>query len=279
MTTRNTIFSLLIGSLCLSACGGGSGSTADNPLVDDPLLSDPLSAPIETVPANQPDTGSASSGGREESPAESAIARYTVTLENYWGVDDFPQGFPESAHLSLIGGATHNSAVSFWAEGDVASRGIEDMAEAGLIDVLLLDEVAPAIANGTANAGIEVREFTAPQVNGVPGVKVFELEMNANWPLVSLVTMLGPSPDWFVGVSGLSLQVNNVWLNAATVELPIYDGGSKSDITPIMGGPDIIPPNPVSLVAYDTATGVYLPSDTAQNVARITFQRVFTPTQ
>ncbi len=277
MTTRYTILSLLVSGLSLSACGGGSSS--DSSLTNAPLLSDPLSAPVEIIPVNQPDTGSATSGGDEQSTADLATARYLVTLENYWGVDDFPQGFPESAHLSLIGGATHNSAVSFWAEGDVASRGIEDMAEAGLIDVLLLDEVAPAIANGTANAGIEIREFTAPQVNGVPGVKVFELEMDANWPLVSLVTMLGPSPDWFVGVSGLSLQIDNVWLNELSVDLPIYDGGSKSDISPIMGGPDIIPPNPVSLVAYDTTTGVYLPSDTAQNVAKITFQRVLTPTQ
>lgn len=277
MTTRNTILSLLVSSLCLSACGGGSSS--DSFPANTPLLSDPLSAPVEIIPANQPDTGPATSGEGEQSSADLATARYTVTLENFWSVDEFPQGFPESAHLSLIGGATHNSAVSFWAEGDVASRGIEDMAEAGLIDVLLLDEVAPAIANGTANAGIEIREFTAPQVNGVPGVKIFELEMHANWPLVSLVTMLGPSPDWFVGVSGLPLQIDGAWLNAAIVDLPIYDGGSKSDITPIMGGPDIIPPNPIGLVAYDAATGVYLPSVNAQNVARITFQRVITPTQ
>ena len=202
------------------------------------------------------------------------IARYRVTLENLWGADDFPQGFPEEAHLSLVGGATHNVAVSFWNEGEIASKGIEDMAEAGLIDRLLFDEVGPAITNGTANSTIEFREYTDAKIAGLPGRQVFEIEMDVEWPLVSLVTMLGPSPDWFVGVSGLSLLVNGEWTTQLSVDLPLYDGGSKSDITPIMGGPDIIPPNPIGLVAYDKATGVYLPTDEPQNVARLTFEKL-----
>lgn len=54
----------------------------------------------------------------------------------------------------------------------------------------------------------------------------------------------------------------------------MYDGGTKSDITPIMGGPDIMPPNPIGLVAYDPSIGVYLPSIEPQMVARLTFERL-----
>ena len=106
----------------------------------------------------------------------------------------------------------------------------------------------------------------------MPGLLTFEISMEANWPLVSMVTMLGPSPDWFIGVSGLSLQEQGQWLTQLTVDLPINDGGTKSDITPMMGGPDIIPANPIGLVAYDTATGVYLPTQTPQIGARLTFE-------
>jgi len=148
------------------------------------------------------------------------------------------------------------------------------MAEAGLIDKLLFDEVSPAITNGTADSMIDVREFTDAQIDGIPGVLIFEIEMNLEWPLVSMVTMLGPSPDWFVGVSGQSLLKDDRWVTELSLDLPIYDGGTKSDIVPIMGGPDIIPANPVGLVAYDAATGVYLPTDEPQNVARVTFQRI-----
>jgi len=148
------------------------------------------------------------------------------------------------------------------------------MAEAGLIDKLLLDEKAPAITNGTANSMIEIREFTDAQVNGIPGVLMFDIDMNIDWPQISMVTMLGPSPDWFVGVSGLSLYEHDAWATELKLDLPLYDAGTKSDITPIMGGPDIIPANPIGLVAYDATTGVYLATDTPQNVARLTLKRI-----
>jgi len=202
-------------------------------------------------------------------------ATYRITIKNHWGVDEFPQGFPDDAHLSLIGGASHNAAVSFWQAGDIASPGIEDMAEAGLIDRLLSDEVAPAIDNGTADSKIEFREFTGPSINGVAGQQQFEVALDRDWPLVTLVTMLGPSPDWFVGVSGQSLLSDDEqWFETLEVDLPLFDAGTKSDITPVMGGPDIVPPLPIGPVAYDASTGVYLPSEQPQNVVSLVFERL-----
>lgn len=237
MTTRFPLWMLATISLGLVGCGGGSGDAV-----------------------------------QFGDPASGDQARYTVTLENLWGVEDFPQGFPDDAHLSLVGGATHNSAVSFWELGELASRGIEDMAEAGLIDILLLDEVVPAIENGTADSMVKVREYTDAKIDGVPGTRIFEISMQADWSLISMVTMLGPSPDWFVGVSGLSLREDGNWVTQLIIDLPLYDAGTKSDITPIMGGPDIIPTDPIGLVAYNAATGVYLPTTEPQNVARLTFE-------
>jgi len=290
--TEMNIFTLLMICSSLTACGGGSGS-ADNQLTDDPArtddpaviddpafttppvtIDDPIGPPpIELTPgvvAPNPETSDKPDAGLPTADQ----SRYRVTLENLWGAEDFPQGFPEDGHLSLVGGATHNMAVSFWDVGDIASRGIEDMAEAGLIDKLLFDEVGPAIVNGTADSMIEIREYTDAKIDGVSGKLEFTIDMNFNWPLVSMVTMLGPSPDWFVGVSGLPLVGDDGWLNELVVDLPLHDAGTKSDITPIMGGPDIIPADPVGLVAYDAATGVYLPSEEPQIVARITFERI-----
>lgn len=239
-------------SIALAGCGGGN---SDNNI----RLSDPVGVAPEII-----------------NPIENLVladnVRFRVTLENYWGVENFPQGFPDNAHLSLVGGGTHNAAVSFWEPGEVASRGIEDVAEAGLIDILLFDEVTPAINNGTADSIIEVRTFTDAMIDGVPGVQVFEIAMDIDYPLVSMVSMLGPSPDWFVGVSALSLRDNGQWMNELVVELPLYDGGTKSDIVPIMGGPDIIPANPIGLVAYDATAGVYLPTQNPQILAQLTFE-------
>jgi len=251
---------LFLASTCfmLTACGGSSG-TPDSPAEGGPLLEDGSD--------NQPEIPLPALGVE--------TARYRVTIENDWGIDDFPQDFPEDAHLSLIGGATHNEAVSFWQIGEPATRGIEDMAETGMIEILLADEVVPAIENGTADSQIAVRQYTGSKVDGVPGRKVFEIEMHRDYPLVTLVTMLGPSPDWFVGVNGERLYDDVAgWLPDLEVGLPLMDGGTKTDITPVMGGPDIIPGEAIGYVAYQSDTGVYLPSDIAQVVGRLQFERI-----
>ncbi|WP_157735783.1 spondin domain-containing protein [Granulosicoccus antarcticus] len=251
-------------SLCLllGGCGGGSGGSVSsgegNPTFED-----------------------GSNGGLDEGGEKELVAlgvdsvRYRITIENDWGVEDFPQGFPDDAHLSLIGGATHNMAVSFWEIGEPATRGIEDMAETGMIDIFLGDEVVPAIENGTADSQFSVRNYTDPKIDGVPGTTVFELQVNRAYPLVSLVTMLGPSPDWFVGVSGERLYDDTLgWLPELKINLPLMDGGTKTDVTPVMGGPDIIPGVAIGYVVYDTPTGTYQPSDVPQMVARLRFERI-----
>ena len=48
--------------------------------------------------------------------------------------------------------------------------------------------------------------------------------------------MLGPTPDWFIGVNGLDLRdtgggggSTNGWLNTVVVDLFTYDGGSRTE--------------------------------------------------
>ena len=75
--------------------------------------------------------------------------------------------------------------------------------------------------------------------------------------------------------SGVVIPVEyTLWLDELVVDSPLYDGGTKSDIVPVMGGPDIIPADPIGLVAYDVATGTYLPTQTPQIVTQIHFVRI-----
>lgn len=237
-------------ALLLAGCGGGGSGASDG---TPPILSD------------------------EALPADAEAAGYSVKLESFWFVDDFPQGFPDNAHLSHIGGATHNAAVSFWEVGETITRGMEDVAESGRIEIFLDEEIRPAIENGTADSAIARREFifSSPRTFdlGLVNEATFDIAVKRDWPLVTLVTMLGPSPDWFVGVGGLPLYEDGAWHDLVTIDLPLFDGGTKSSVEPIMGGPDIRPPIPIALVAYDAATGTYQPTDTPQNIARLTFTR------
>ena len=47
-------------------------------------------------------------------------------------------------------------------------------------------------------------------------------------PLATVIAMIAPSPDWFVGVDGLDLRDGVGWADRVTVELRVYDAGTDS---------------------------------------------------
>jgi spondin-1 len=60
--------------------------------------------------------------------------------------------------------------------------------------------------------------------------------------LVSLVSMIYPSPDWFVGVSGLELCMSNgSWLEEKVMNLYPYDAGTDSGPTYISSDQPTLP--------------------------------------
>jgi hypothetical protein len=63
------------------------------------------------------------------------------------------------------------------------------------------------------------------------------------------VTMVAPSPDWFVGVSGFRLLENGAWVTERTVSLVPWDAGTDSG--PSFTSPDqeTIPRQPVSAIS------------------------------
>ena len=187
----------------LAACGGGS-ATDPSPL---PV---PVPSPTAAAPA--------------------ATARYQVTFETTWSAATHPTDFPEDAHFSSLIGGTHSAAARFWRPQAVASDGIEAMAERGRTSPLET-EIQAAI-----NAGIARRVLRGSGVSTVPGTASIEFEIDLEQPLVTLVTMIAPSPDWFVGVHDLSLVERGNWVDEKTVALLPYDAGT--DHGPTYDSPD-----------------------------------------
>ena len=69
-------------------------------------------------------------------------AQYRVTFQATWSASSHPSQFPgDRAHFSPLIGGVHNSEVSFWDAGQIASDGIENMAEIGAVSPL--DSEAP----------------------------------------------------------------------------------------------------------------------------------------
>lgn len=152
-------------------------------------------------------------------------ARYQVVFNATWSQATHPTNWPSGAHFSGLVGGTHNANVHFWRDGETASEGIRLMAEQGQKPVLL-SEVAAA---GT-NAHIQL---TGGGIGLSPGsvTFVFPQLMNRDFPLVTLVSMIAPSPDWFVGVDSLNMIENGQWVTNKVVTLYGKDAGTDSGVT------------------------------------------------
>ena len=155
----------------------------------------------------------------------SSSAVYTVTFQGRWTTAVAPGGLPGGSHFSPLIGAVHSAGVTFLKSGELASSGVESMAEVG----------------GTA----AFREEINDEINATPPTALSVLSRSGNigrqgqatlnnvvvteeHPRVTLTTMIAPSHDWFVGVSGLLLlDPQGNWLDTHEVDLYPWDAGTE----------------------------------------------------
>ena len=154
-------------------------------------------------------------------------ARYQVVFNATWSQQTLPTNWPANAHFSGLVGGTHNANVHFWRDGETASEGIRLMAELGQ-KTTLLNEIAPAITTGTAHF-----QLSGGGISPSPGSVslTFPQPMTRDYPLITLVSMIAPSPDWFVGVDSLNMIENGQWVTNKTVTLYGRDAGTDSGLT------------------------------------------------
>jgi len=180
-------------------------------------------------------------------------AHYTVTFEATWSDVTHPVDFPPGPHFSGLVGGNHDATVSFWEAGGLASLGIKRMAEWGS-QADLLSEVQAAIDAGTAESTI-----ADVPLWDVPGSTSIDIALGPDHPLVTLVAMIAPSPDWFIGVRNLDLRPGGEWAEEIVIDLFAYDAGTDSG--PSYTSPDQVtnPPDPiVAIDGYPFEVGVPL---------------------
>jgi Spondin_N/FlgD Ig-like domain len=171
--------------------------------------------------------------------AEAQTVTYEVTFEATWTSATHPVDFPPSPHFSGLVGGTHNNSVSFWQEGELASLGMKHMAEWG-DPTDLLTEVQTAIGASQAESTISDTPLWT-----VPGSTSVSVDLTAEFPLVTLVAMIAPSPDWFVGVRNLDLMDGGQWADEIVVDLYPWDSGTDSGASYTSGDQVTSPPEPI----------------------------------
>lgn len=230
--------SLILAALVLltaGACGGGSPA-----------------APGAPTPSTAP------------SPAAAAVARYRVTFQATWSAETHPTDFPGSPHFSPLIGGTHRATVTFWQPGGPASEGIRLMAEQGRTSPLDT-EVEAAIAAGQAQFVLR-----GDGIGRSPAAITLDFDIRREYPLVSLVSMLAPSPDWFVGVHDLDLIENGDWVAERVIALQPYDAGTDSGVTFSSADRKTAPPEPIQAISTaPLAVGSSVPA-----VGTFTFRRI-----
>ena len=147
-------------------------------------------------------------------------AEYTVTFQGAWTTRSTPGGVVGGAHFTTLIGAVHNRRVTFWSPGGTATPGIEAVAELGSTGAFRSE-----IQAAGSNVASVVRHSPG---GGGTGSATFDIDVTTDHPLLTLVSMIGPSPDWFVGVSGLSLlDAGGWWRSQHSVDLYPYDAGTE----------------------------------------------------
>ena len=127
-------------------------------------------------------------------------ATYRVAFEGKFASAALASGVsvPSGEHFTTLIGAVHNGSVTFWSDGGTASAGIESMAELGGTSTFK-SEINAAMPNALA----VIEQSIA---SGGTATATVDITLTTDHPLVTLTSMVAPSPDWFVGVSGLSLR-------------------------------------------------------------------------
>ena len=149
-------------------------------------------------------------------------ATYTVTFQGAWNTTVTAGGVPSGGHFTTLIGGVHNAEVTFLKEGGMATAGVEIMAELGGTGTLT-NEVRAAEPNA-----LSVLQGSAGNIGPTGSSTINMVTLTTDHPRVTLLSMVAPSPDWFVGVSGLSLlDAGADWLPSQTVNLYPWDAGTE----------------------------------------------------
>ncbi|XP_075166031.1 M-spondin [Haematobia irritans] len=192
------------------------------------------------------------------------LAVYKVVLHTYWTRDLFPKHYPDwrpAAQWTKTIGRTHDAKYALYHMGQQATSGVKQFAETGKSDILdtplgeqqqqqqQQQQKQTTTNNNNSNQGTTRNfhntlnsqsnggersvfdEFNLPAITTGAGRSEAKFFVDSNHSLVSLMTRIVPSPDWFIGVDSFQLCVGGSWIDTVTVEMDPLDAGTDNGFT------------------------------------------------
>jgi len=160
-----------------------------------------------------------------EGEACTGFVEYTVAFQGNWTEDNHPGAWVSNAHFSPPVAVVHNEEYALYTVGEKASEGVEQVAEIGATTDLT-NELQVAQGKGTVGDYDQGNAL----FNKGQGITTMEVSACSKFPLVSVITMIAPSPDWFTGVNAFSLcdTESGQWETSAFISVYPYDAGTDS---------------------------------------------------
>ncbi|MFN3165749.1 MAG: spondin domain-containing protein [Phycisphaeraceae bacterium] len=197
-------------------------------------------------------------------PATALSTQYEVSFQARWTAD-LPR--PGSAHFTTLVGGTHNADGSLLAVGQPASPGVEQVAELGG-GIILTQEIQAHIDAGNADQHFFGTDFFIDPEE----TNTFTITVSDQFPLLTMLTMIAPSPDWFTGVHGLSLiDGQGDFIPRIERDLPSYDAGTEDGTGLSLNNPATVPQGVIQMLDAAEPNGALFG---AGSIARLTLTRL-----
>ncbi|XP_053881122.1 spondin-1 [Malaclemys terrapin pileata] len=158
-------------------------------------------------------------------------AKYRLTFYGNWSEKTHPKDYPRRAnHWSAIIGGSHSKNYVLWEYGGYASEGVKQVAELG--SPVKMEEEIRQQSDEVLTVIKAKAQWPAWQPLNVRAAPSAEFSVDRTRHLMSFLTMLGPSPDWNVGLSAEDLCTKDCgWVQKVVQDLIPWDAGTDSGVT------------------------------------------------
>ncbi|KAI1889472.1 hypothetical protein AGOR_G00163220 [Albula goreensis] len=158
-------------------------------------------------------------------------AKYRVTFYGNWSEKVHPKDYPRRAnHWSALIGASHSRNYMPWEFGGYASEGVKQVAELG--SPVKMEEEIRQKGDDVLTVIKTKAQWPAWQPLNIRAAPSAEFSVDRTRHLMSFLTMLGPSPDWNVGLSAEDLCTRECgWVQRLVEDLIPWDAGTDSGVT------------------------------------------------
>uniref|UniRef100_A0A8C5CCN9 Spondin-1 n=1 Tax=Gadus morhua TaxID=8049 RepID=A0A8C5CCN9_GADMO len=158
-------------------------------------------------------------------------AKYRVTYYGNWSEKIHPKDYPRRAnHWSAIIGASHSKNYVLWEYGGYSSDGVKQVAELG--SPVKMEEEIRQKGDEVLTVIKMKAQWPAWQPLSVRAAPSAEFSVDRTRHLMSFLTMMGPSPDWNVGLSAEDLCTKECgWVQRVVQDLIPWDAGTDSGVS------------------------------------------------